>query len=211
MKKGFSIIEVILAAALFVIFASGTISVVLFGFDMNRLGGEQTIASQYASEGLEAVRSIRNQMYANLTNSTGTGVSRNASNVWTFSGINNIFDKYTRVINIGDVYRDGNGNITASGGTLDTDSKKITSTVTWNVSANRNNSVILTTYLTNWKATGGGGPPTSCNAYCISLEIYVGGICRKGVSQCTANGEINENGGNPLCIIQSQGGTCCCK
>jgi len=58
--------------------------------------------------------------------------------------------------------------------------------------------------------SGSGGVPTTCNDYCISLGTYIGGTCRKGVSQCNANGETNENGGNPLCIIQTEGGTCCC-
>lgn len=211
MKKGFSVIEIMLASGLFMIFATGMVTVVLWGLDNNRLAGEQTIANQYAAEGLEAVRSIRNQAYANLDNSTGTGIILNFSNVWAFSGANNTFDKYTRVIAVADVFRDANNNIVASGGTLDSDTKKVVSTVSWNLNSSRANSVVLTTYLTNWKATGGGGPPTTCNAYCISLTTYIGGTCRKGVSQCNENGETNENGGNPLCIIQSEGGICCCK
>ncbi len=170
MKKSFSIIEIILAAALFVIFASGVIGVVLFGFDMNRLGGEQTIASQYASEGLEATRSIKNQNFSNLVNTLGTGISQ-VGGVWVFSGTNNTFDKYSRVISVSDVQRDLNGNIVVSGGIVDPLTKKITSTVTWNVSSNRNNSVVLTTYLTNWKGSTTATPtPTpifaNCNQFC---------------------------------------------
>jgi hypothetical protein len=97
-ESGFSVVEIILASAIFMIFSSGAIFVVLQSFDANRLGAEEATAAQLASEGIEAVRSIRNQSFANLVNSTGTGVTRNASGVWIFSGTNNTVNKYTRVI-----------------------------------------------------------------------------------------------------------------
>ncbi|MBI2049369.1 hypothetical protein HYT32_00435 [Candidatus Roizmanbacteria bacterium] len=157
-SKGFSILEVILAAAIFMLFATGAAGVIVRGFSTNRLGVEETIATQFASEGIEAVRSIKNQSYASLVNSTGTGVDR-ISNVWAFGGANdtlahNASDNYTRIIKVEDVQRDALppcGNIVSSGGTLDPDTKKITSTVTWNFAANRNQEIELTTYLSDWK------------------------------------------------------------
>jgi autotransporter-associated beta strand protein len=151
-QRGFSVIEVILAAALFMIFSTGTLTLVLQGFSSNRLGEEEAIANQYASEGIEAVRSIRNQSYSSLINSAGTGVIKNGSGVWAFSGSNNTFGKYTRVITITDVQRDGSGNVVSSGGTVDANTKKATVTVSWNFSPTRNNSIVLSSYLTNWKA-----------------------------------------------------------
>jgi Tfp pilus assembly protein PilV len=151
-KKGFSVIEVILAVTLFMFLATGVILAVLQGLDSNRLGEEQTVASQYASEGIEAVRSIKNQNFANLVNSTGTGIQR-VSNVWTFSGANNILNsKYTRVIQVDEVRRDCSTNsIVTSGGVIDPMTKKITSTVSWNFTPTRSNSVQLVSYLTDWK------------------------------------------------------------
>ncbi|MBI2031895.1 MAG: hypothetical protein HYT08_04755 [Candidatus Levybacteria bacterium] len=150
---GFSVIELILAATLFVIFSSGAISIVLQALSSNRLGGEQAVATQFASEGLEAARSVRNQNYKYLVSSSGTGVRRSAGNVWEFYGTENYFgsnNKYKRVIKVEDVYRSG-GNIVTSGGALDKNTKKITSTVTWNFSAARQNSVVLINYLTSFK------------------------------------------------------------
>ena len=132
-QRGFSVIEVLLAAALFAIFSTGIIGVVLQGFDANRLGSEQTIANQYASEGIEAARSIKNQTYTNLVNSAGSGIGRNGSGVWAFAGANNVLSKYTRVLTVADVQRDLSGNIVSSGGTTDPNTKKVTSTVSWNV------------------------------------------------------------------------------
>lgn len=151
--KGFSVIEVLLAAAIFMIFSVATGTVVLQGFSGNRLGEEQTIANQYAAEGIEAVKSIKNQAFSNLVNAAGTGILQSGG-VWTFSGANNQFgpnNKYSRVITVSDVRRDGSGNIVSSGGVLDPDSKKITSTVSWNFGPSRPDSVTLSTYLTNFR------------------------------------------------------------
>lgn len=197
MNKGQSVVEVMLAAGLFVIFSAGIVTAVLGGLDNNRVAGEQTIANQLASEGLEAVRSIKNQAYTNLVNSTGTGVAVTGG-VWSFSGTNNIFDKYTRVITVNDVLRDINGNIVASGGTLDPDTKKVISTVSWNVNSARANSVVLTTYLTNWGV--GGGTPTTCNDYAIQ-QGYAGGTCRQNTTQCTNHGETHLSAGDVYCTV----------
>ncbi len=157
--KGFSVLEVVLAAALFVIFATGSARLIVQGYNANRLGAEETIAVQFSSEGIEAVKSIKNQAFTNLANNTTLGVNRSASNVWQFSGVNNTFshnsaDNYIRVLSVSGVNRDGVpplGNIVASGGTLDPDSKKITSNVTWNFNSARPESVQLITYLSDWK------------------------------------------------------------
>jgi hypothetical protein len=163
--SGFSVVEVILAAAIFLIFSGASIVLVLQGFDTNRTATEIIVANQYAIEGIEAVRSIRNQSYANLIATAGTGLARVASGpafVWAFSGTQNQFgpnNMYTRVISISSVYRDSitpNGNIVnhltyPGGGTLDPNTMKATATVTWNVSPTRHDSVVQTTYFTNWR------------------------------------------------------------
>jgi type II secretory pathway pseudopilin PulG len=151
-EKGFSVIEVLIAAALFAMFSTGIIAVVLQGFDANRTGSEETIANQYASEGIEAIRSIKNQSFTSLVATMSAGMVRNGSNVWAFSGINNTFGKYTRVASIAAVQRDASGNIIASGGNVDPNIVRVMSTVSWDVSPTRNDSVILTTYMTNFKS-----------------------------------------------------------
>lgn len=164
MKKytnGFSLIEVILAVGLFVIIVSGSVGTVLQGFGLNRLSDEQTIATQFASEGLEAAQSIRNQEFYNLTDTSGTGLTQSVG-VWIFSGTNNQFgpnNKFTRTIIIDPVYRDlVSDQITTSSGYLDINTKKITSNVTWNYSPQINDSVILSSYLTNFKEIMGVSP-----------------------------------------------------
>lgn len=160
-SKGFSVIEVILATALFMILSTASITTILQGLSSNRLGKEQTVANQYAAEGIEAVRSIKNQAYSNLTAVNPTPRAVNPiGGVWAFGadGTNNtnIFNpvgKYTRTIKIEPVNRNGVpplGDIVVSG-TNDPDTKKVTSTVSWNFTPQRNNEVQLITYLSDWK------------------------------------------------------------
>lgn len=188
--KGFSVIEVLLAAAIFMIFSIVSGTVVLQGFSGNRLGEEQTVANQYAAEGLEAVRSIKNQTFSNLVNSVGTGILQSGG-VWTFAGGNNQFgpsNKYTRVLTVSDVQRDGSGNIVASGGTVDPLTKKITSTVSWNFSPTRADSVVLNSYLTNWKAAiGKGGMLVYGNGGTTSDAIQYQTIDSNGTWSAAAN------------------------
>lgn len=152
-QSGQSVVEVVLAAAIFVIFATGLVSAFLQSYNANRLGLEFSVANQFAAEGIEAVRSIKNQAYANLTVSAGTGVV--AGSTWQFGGANNTLvhnsgDNYTRIIKIDSVNRDGSGNIVPTG-TPDPDTRKVTSTVTWNFNTARSESVDLVSYLTNWR------------------------------------------------------------
>src|SRR3989344_7598543 len=85
MQKGSSLIEVILAVSIFVIFSVGAIIIVAQGFNSNRLGLEFTVANQFASEGIEAAKSIKNQSFANITAvSTATRGLNRVGNVWVF-------------------------------------------------------------------------------------------------------------------------------
>ena len=186
---GFSVVEVMLAVGLFMIFASGMVTVVLRGMDNNRVSGEQEIANQFASEGLEMARSIRNQNYLGLVNGT----------------TNSSYDKYSRTVVVSDVQRDGGGNIVASGGTVDPNTKRMVSTVSWNVNTARANSVVLTTYLTDWRT---GGAITSCNDYAVA-QGYLSGVCRQNAVQCTSNGEIHLPMGDADCLDFPPADSCC--
>jgi len=228
---GQSIVEVIVAVSIFVIIAGGSVITILGSFLASRLAEEETAASFYAVEGLEAAKSIRNRTWSNIGTADGNHGLDKTSGTWTFSGTSDSVGKYTRVVNIVSLERDGSGNIAASGGTPDENSKKVTSTVTWSFVPAKLSSVEMVTYLTNWQEVsymGSGAPtptltptpsvtptPTStppittCNAYCISIS-YTQGTCRRNVSQCTSNGEVNQPGGNQYCT-SGPNTTCCCK
>jgi len=149
--KSFSLIEIILAIAIFMILAVTGITTILHSFSVNKLGEEQTNADLYAQEGLEAVRSIKNQGWSNISADVQTKGLQSSNGYWEFNGTGDSKDKYTRTILISSVNRDGSGNIIESGGSVDPDTLKVTSAVSWNFSGPRNDVVTYSTYLTNFR------------------------------------------------------------
>jgi type II secretory pathway pseudopilin PulG len=161
-SQGIGIIEIIIALALFIIISSTGVATILGSYNSNRLSVEETQARAYAEEGIEAVRSIKTQGWyipfltpAAANNCTSGCTLSTTNNKWEFSPTTapNIFDtKFSRVIKVEQVNRNA-GDIVESGGTDDPDTKKITSTVTWNVTDSRTNTTSLSTYLTNFRKT----------------------------------------------------------
>ena len=148
-KKGFSVVEVILAVFMFIIIAATGVATVIHSFSVNRQAEEETQATLIAQEGIEGVRSIKNQSWGNLT--AGTYGLDTTGNVWSFDAGPDNVGKFLRTIVISDVQRDVGGNIVASGGTPDPDAKKIDATVDWDFSDVRARSITLATYLTNFR------------------------------------------------------------
>lgn len=195
-NSGFSVVEVMLGAAIFVVFSSGVIALVLQGLETDRLAEEEAIASHYASEGIEALRSLRNQSFSNLVPTGSAGIDRvGAGGVWAFAGASTSYGKYVRTVSVADVLRDASGNIVPSGGTLDPLSRKVTSTVVWPVTSARTNTISFASYLTDWKKPllsrrgmlvyGDGGDDDGCDSLSIARRRawYLersGARCRRG-------------------------------
>jgi len=131
---GFSLIEVLLTVAIFSMFVVALIGVLSIGEESSSLGGKRIQAVFLAEEGLEAVRNIRDENFANLVDGPYGLVK--AGNQWNFSALPDVNDIFTRTVNIS---------------TVDADTKLVISTVDWPQNLQRNGSVVLTTYLTNWK------------------------------------------------------------
>lgn len=149
------------------------ITTILHSFSVNKLGEEQTNADLYAQEGLEAVRSIRNRGWSNLSADVLTKGLKTSSGFWEFNSTQDSKDKYTRKILISSVNRDVNGKIVESGGTSDSDTLKITSSVTWNFSGPRNDTISYSTYMTNFrKAIITGGPIMMAYSKTTSTPYY---------------------------------------
>lgn len=132
---GFSLVEVILSGAIFALLATTFVGAYLYGQESAMLAGNRTRAVFLAEEGLEAVRNIRDESYANLSDGTyGLALS---GNQWIFSGTQDATDIFTRTVSISSV---------------DTVRKLITSTVLWQQNPERSGSVSVNTYLTDWMA-----------------------------------------------------------
>lgn len=229
-RLGQSVIEVIVAVSIFVIIAGSSVVTVLGSFLTTRLAEEETKATLLGEEGLEAIDSIRNQDWSSLVDGT-YGLSESGGS-WSFSGTSD-FDpsgKFERMVTVASVQRDANGNIVGSGGSIDEDTKFITSSVSWNFTAVRLLNVELNSYLTNWGESIGGIPsgsptptpsptpiptptatpaPNTCESFCQSSG-YSSGICRRNAAACSQNGETYQGGGDQFCTGGPSFDTCCC-
>ncbi len=127
----------------------------LTGLVSSRQGKAQQLqriqAVSLLKEAEEAVRSIRNADWNSIA-TNGTYYPQISGSNWGLAaGIENMSGDllgFTRQIDIGDTYRDSNGNIVSIGGSLDRSTKKVITTVTWNKPYL--SSVSSTVYLTRF-------------------------------------------------------------
>lgn len=154
-KGGFSLIEVLIAC---VIISTSTFALMSASAKGNQLSVKavrQTQASFLLEEGAEAVKSIRDADWANISGLTvGTTyyLSFNTgTNVWSLgttptSPVDSIF---TRTVVFSAVNRDANDDIVSSGGTLDARTKMVTVSVSWTTSGGEASSKDLVFYLSD--------------------------------------------------------------
>jgi type II secretory pathway pseudopilin PulG len=149
-QKGFFLVEVMVAASII-----ATVLMLLLGSISNSVEAsqrslERTQASYLLEEGAEAVRSIRDTSWATiaaLTNGTTYYLSWSGT-AWSLTTTPSTVDAFTRTVVLSAVSRDSTDDIVESGGTLDTDTRKVVITTTWSAqSASRSENVSL--YLTN--------------------------------------------------------------
>ncbi len=133
-NSGFSLIEVLLTAVIFSTLIMSLVGILSLGEETSSLGGKHSQAVFLSEEGLEAVRNIRDENFANLTDGS-YGLTKVASQ-WTLDVTPDTNGIFTRTINIS---------------TVDANTKLIKSTVDWQQNLQRTGNVVLTTYLTNWK------------------------------------------------------------
>jgi len=156
-QRGQSLLELLIAMAIFVLTVSAIAFLILDSFVAYRAGREETVAAFLAEEGLAAARSIRDNNWDDLTDgSHGIAISVDG---WVFQGVED---------NIGDQLREGKRKIIV--GTIDSDRKEIQSKVSWEFSENRSREITLITYLTNWQkeipSEGCWGTEGSCDSLC---------------------------------------------
>lgn len=212
-SSGQSVVELIVAVAIFAMIAATSVTAILSSFSTTRLAQEETQASLLAVEGLEAVGSIRNQDWANLSNGN-YGLSK-SGNTWSLLGTSDTTGKYNRVVVVAEVRRDANRDISLTGA-VDSETKQIAATVTWNFTPTRQNMVEMVSYLTNWQAgrdtVTSPAPtptPTTCAQACIGSG-YSSGTCRQNVQNCNNSGETYLPAGDALCTGGPNADTCCC-
>lgn len=168
-EGGFSAIEIILASTMLLVLTTVFANAVISGTEGTLLSAARTHATYFAEEGLEAVRNIKEESFSNLTD--GTYGLATSSNRWIFSGSQDVNDIFTRQLRIS---------------TVDANTKKIESSVSWQQNLQRNASTTLATYLTNWTQI------TATQA--DTLTVNVSGASLSGDNKEARNIELRNTG-----------------
>lgn len=151
-KKGFTLVEVLVGATIISLTTFSLVSAGAKGVELSLRAMRQTQASYLLEEGAEAVKSIRDSAWSNISGLTvGTTyyLSYNTStNVWSLSTTPSTIDSiFTRTIVVSAVNRDSNDDISSSG-TTDAYTKKVDVTVSW-TSASGTVSKTLSLYISD--------------------------------------------------------------
>ncbi|MEK7147820.1 MAG: hypothetical protein AAB758_00825 [Patescibacteria group bacterium] len=150
--QGSSLVEALVAVSIFLVVVISVTSVSSFLIKNSLETLAKVQAAYLTEEGLEVMRLFRDVSWSNNIASLVSGDPFSLTfdgEGWDIVSVSAPVDgTFSRTLMLGDVYRDGSGNIVASGGTLDPNTKKITSTISWN-SRGGLNTRSLSTYLTN--------------------------------------------------------------
>ncbi|OGZ22563.1 MAG: hypothetical protein A3A08_01530 [Candidatus Nealsonbacteria bacterium RIFCSPLOWO2_01_FULL_41_9] len=150
-------VEILVVIAIIVLAFASLFSLISFSLDASHLSGQNITAGVLAQEEMEALRNFRDGTSWNadglgiLTPSVSYHVEKTADNPpkWQMVLGEETFDNFTRKIIFSDVNRDANGNIVASGGVIDPETKKAVISVLW-TEKNRPHQISVSAYFTNW-------------------------------------------------------------
>jgi Tfp pilus assembly protein PilV len=151
-QQGSVLIEAVVATSVFLVVILGLASTSSFVVRNSLENVTKIQAAFIAEEGAEAVRLLRDESWAsNIAPRTSGAIFYVEFNgaAWRVSTTSSAIDGiFQRSLVVEDVYRDASQNIVASGGSIDPNIKKVTSTVTWN-SHGATTTRALSTYLAN--------------------------------------------------------------
>ena len=150
-KGGFALLEALVSAGILSTVLAGAIGALLISTQSASTNGARVEAAYLADEGIEAVRILRD-------NGWGANIAGHAPSeafylewdgaTWVATTTNSLIDNiFERSIELADVYRNGSEQI-AENGSLDSDTKLITVTVSWQ-SSDATSSRTLSAYITN--------------------------------------------------------------
>lgn len=162
-QKGFGLIEIIIASTIGVIVFLAAALYLDFSLKISAEDINRTEALYFAKSSLEQARSVRdeensgnrNYGYENLYSLTFGNqyhfeADTSSPPKWAPISGSETVGRYTIQFVLSDVYRDGSDNIVSVPGTLDTETIKITSSVSY-PTRNGTKQIDLYEYLTNFK------------------------------------------------------------
>jgi len=138
LNSGQSLIELLVAAGIFILVASAAVTALIGGQIANLQASQNAIALSLAQEGLEAARSIRDNSWADLT--TGSHGLAISANRWVFQGTSEDLSLKLRNANrIVTISSAGSNRMLAQ------------VAINWEIMPGRQAKTELSAYLTNWK------------------------------------------------------------
>lgn len=152
-QRGLGMVEIIVVVAVILVGFTAILQLFRLQIQTERIKREELAAYALLSEALEAVRSVRDSNWGNLSALTMRAdyypvISGTA---WTLSLTNpGPTNGYSQWVVLSSVQRDINANIIPSGGSTDADTFRVRAYVEWQSSGNTKTKS-LTTYLTNWQ------------------------------------------------------------
>jgi type II secretory pathway pseudopilin PulG len=151
-QKGIGLVEVLVAISILSILV-GTLVLIT---NMYLSGAESNLYSTQgaylAEEGVEAVKSMSDVQWSNITSlSTSTNyflTFSTSSSAWATTTKASSVGIFYRTFALSDVYRDAEGHLVTNGGISDSQSKKVTVSVSW-MTKTGTTTKIISAYITN--------------------------------------------------------------
>lgn len=134
-KKGFSLVEIIIASSILLISVISIFSAFVLALSTSSKNTAKVQAAFLLEEGNEALRNMRDFGFsANISplqNNTSYRLAWDSQR-WQATTTNTFIDsKFDRTFVLSEVQRDIDHNIVSSGGTVDNNTKKVTVSVSW--------------------------------------------------------------------------------
>lgn len=149
-QDGFSLLEIVIAASVLTVVMLGAIGTLTLAIKMSLSNTAKVQAVFLEEEGIEAVRILRdNGWTTNIASQVSPFYLVFDGTTWQATTANVYVDgMFERRVTIESIYRDAQQKIVWSGGTLDSNAKKVTVAVSW-LSGNATTTKSISTILTN--------------------------------------------------------------
>ncbi|MGE5041956.1 MAG: type IV pilus modification PilV family protein [Candidatus Levyibacteriota bacterium] len=153
-RKGSLLIEALIAMGLSAILLPALLTGLFTSVQGKAQQEQRAAAIALMKEGEEVVRSVREKGWSSIPDA-GVYHPVISGSGWALAAGNEQINGFTRTITVSDVYRDQNGVIVQSGGSLDVSTKKLDITISWNtpLPSSADSTMYVTRFLGN-AATG---------------------------------------------------------
>ena len=150
-NKGLGLLELLVVIAIISFALTSLVGLGNYALRISHNLKQNIIATNLASETIEAVKAMKNESWNNLSslNLETSYYPAQSGQKWIAAPGAETINGLTRQFVLSRVFRDTNDDIAPSGN-LDPETKKIIATVSW-IEKGKSEQISLTAYLTNWK------------------------------------------------------------